>query len=133
VTVSGRNYQDLLAWQRAIDLVEEVYTSSRSWPKEELYGLTNQVRRAVVSVPSNIAEGQGRRGRAEFLRHLSISHGSLREVETQLMIARRLRYLTQDQADGLLAQTAEVGRLLQGLMRSLDATTADGNRTPTNR
>ena len=84
-----RNYQELIVWQRAMDLVEDVYRSSRNFPREEVYALTSQIRRAAVSVPSNIAEGQGRRTTSDFLRHLSISYGSLREVETQILIARR--------------------------------------------
>ena len=126
--MSGQNYRDLLAWQRAMDLVVAVYKASSTWPKEEQYGLTNQVRRASVSVPSNIAEGQGRRGRAEFLRHLGIAHGSLRELETQVIIASRLHYLGKEHSDRLLAQAAEVGRLLQGLMRSLEPTPVDERR-----
>ena len=82
-----KNYQDLIAWQRAMDLVELVYKASTRFPREELYALTSQVRRAAVSIPSTIAEGQGRRTTSDFLRHLSIAYGSLREVETQLLIA----------------------------------------------
>jgi four helix bundle protein len=82
-----KNYQELVVWQRAMDLVEDVYKLSKHFPREELYALTSQIRRGAVSVPSNIAEGQGRRTTADFLRHLSIAYGSLREVETQAMIA----------------------------------------------
>src|SRR5881628_2710921 len=114
-----RNYRELTAWQKAMDLVELVYTATRSWPKEEIYGLTSQVRRAVVSVPSNIAEGQGRTSTREFLHHLSIAYGSLREVETQVLVAQRLGYLPQELTDRLLASTGEVGRLINGLSRSL--------------
>ena len=114
-----RNYQDLIVWQKAMDLVEEVYTSSRSLPREEVYGLTSQLRRAAVSIPSNIAEGQGRRTTADFVRHLSISYGSLREVETQTLIAARLRYLTSGRCQDILKRAGEVGRLLNGLMSSL--------------
>jgi len=85
-----RNYQELIVWQRAMDLVEEIYKATKEFPREELYALTSQIRRAAVSIPSNIAEGQGRRTTADFLRHLSIAYGSLREVETQALIARRL-------------------------------------------
>jgi four helix bundle protein len=117
--MGGRNYQDLLAWQKAMDLVELVYSATRSWPKEEIYGLTSQIRRAVVSVPSNIAEGQGRTSSKEFLHHLSIAHGSLREVETQAFIAQRLCYLSPDLAERILMATAEVGKLINGHSRSL--------------
>jgi|ERR1043166_1417022 four helix bundle protein len=114
-----KNYQELIAWQKAMDLVVEVYTISRAFPREETYVLTNQIRRAAVSVPSNIAEGQGRRTTADFLRHLSIAYGSLREVETQILIANRLRYLAQETCQDLMKSAGEVGRLLNGLMSSL--------------
>ena len=114
-----KNYRELIVWQRAMDLVEDVYTASRTFPRDEIYGLTAQVRRATVSIPSNIAEGQGRRTTADFLRHLSIAYGSLREVETQILISGRLRYLSDARITDLLAGAAEVGRLLNGLMNSL--------------
>ena len=92
----AKNYRDLVAWQRAMDLVEVVYELAKRFPQDELYGLTSQVRRAVVSVPSNIAEGEGRNSPNDFARFLSIANGSLREVETQLFIAVRLDYLAND-------------------------------------
>lgn len=114
-----RNYQELIAWQRAMDLVEIVYRAARGFPREEIYALTSQIRRAAVSIPSNIAEGQGRRTTCDFLRHLSIAYGSLCEVETQLLIAARLNYITEPQLARLLDKAGEVGRLLNGLMNSL--------------
>jgi four helix bundle protein len=114
-----RNYQDLIVWQKAMDLVEEIYTISRNFPREEVYGLTSQPRRAAVSIPSNIAEGQGRPTTADFVRHLSISYGSLREVETQILIAARLQYLTKERCRDILKMAGEVGPLLNGLMSSL--------------
>ena len=117
-----RTYQELVVWQKAMDLVVAVYEQTRAFPKEEMYGLTNQLRRASVSVPSNIAEGQGRNSTKQFRHFLSIAYGSLQEVETQLLIARRLQYLTAEQSDPLLAQCAEVGRLINGLLRSLPDT-----------
>src|SRR6185503_16965972 len=113
-----KNYQELIVWQKSMDLVEEVYKSSRDFPREEVYGLTSQIRRASVSIPSNIAEGQGRRTTSDFLRHLSIAYGSLREVETQILIARRLKYVAQARLEGVLSLAGEVGRLLNGLMAS---------------
>src|SRR4051794_5130461 len=104
--MSSRNYRDLVAWQKAMDLVAEVYRASRGFPSEELYGLTNQVRRASVSIPSNIAEGEGRGTNAEFVRFLRIAYGSLREVETQLLIAERLGYLSPGMAAGILEHAA---------------------------
>jgi four helix bundle protein len=116
--VRVQSYRELIVWQKAMDLVEAVYNATHDWPRDEAYGLTNQVRRAVVSIPSNIAEGQGRNNPREFVRLLAIANGSLLEVETQLQIANRLTYLIDPKLDALLQQTAETGRLLNGLMRS---------------
>jgi four helix bundle protein len=115
----SQNYRDLFAWQKAMDLVECVYRATRDWPKEEMYGLTNQVRRAVVSVPANMAEGQGRNSTREFVRYLSIAMGSLYEVETHISIAQRLQYMDAHTCDELLTQTAEVARITHGLSRRL--------------
>lgn len=112
----GRNYQDLLAWQEAMNLVDQVYKVTRNFPKEEVYGLTSQLRRAAVSVPSNIAEGQGRNSIPEFARFLAIAHGSLREVETQIMIARRQGFLTPELEQELLVLAGQTGRLIKGLL-----------------
>ena len=117
--MSVRNYRELNAWQKAMDLVEKIYQSTAHFPKEELYGLTSQLRRAGVSIPSNIAEGQGRRTTGEFLQFLSIAHGSLREVETQLMIAHRLKYVAESELLAAMELAAEVGRLINGLCNSL--------------
>lgn len=114
-----RNYQELIVWQKAMDLVEEIYKASQGFPREELYGLTSQIRRAAVSIPSNIAEGQGRQTTPDFLRHLSIAYGSLREVETQILIAGRLRYLDATTVEAVIRSGGEVGRLLNGLMNAL--------------
>lgn len=117
--MTGRSYKELLVWQKSMNLVTNVYNCIKVFPKEEIYGLAGQLRRAVVSVPSNIAEGQGRDSTKEFVHHLSIAYGSLMEVETQLQIAANLNYLNQAEVDKLLEQAAEVGRLLNGLSRSL--------------
>lgn len=114
-----KNYSELIAWQKAMDLVERIYEATREFPREELYGLTSQLRRAAVSIPSNIAEGQGRRSTKEFLHHLSYAHGSLREVETQLLIAGRLGYLRRSKVVAVMSLSAEVGRLTNGLANSL--------------
>jgi four helix bundle protein len=114
-----KRYDELIAWQKAMNLVEEIYNSTSHFPKGELYGLTQQMRRAAVSIPSNIAEGQGRRSTAEFLHHLSIAHGSLRELETQIVIAGRLKLLNDTRVDELMKMCAEVGRLTNGLYNSL--------------
>jgi four helix bundle protein len=114
-----RHYRDLMAWQKAMDLVELVYGATRGWPKDEIYGLTNQIRRAVVSVPSNIAEGQGRNSPKEFMHHLSIARGSLLEVETQALIAQRLGYIPSELAERILSSADDVSRLISGLARYL--------------
>ena len=114
-----RNYRDLRVWQRSMDLVVECYWAARRFPRDERFGLTSQLQRAAVSVPANIAEGNGRRHRKEYLHHLSIAKGSLNEVETLVLVAHRLRYLGVDEQDALLARVSEVGRALIGLTRSL--------------
>lgn len=99
----ARHYKDLVAWQRAMDLVTAVYGPTDAFPMRELYSLTDQIRRAAVSIPNNIAEGQAHFNRGEFLHYLRHSRGSLAELETQLLIARRLQYLPETEADGLPA------------------------------
>jgi four helix bundle protein len=123
--MAGRNYTDLIAWQKSMDLAQELYRATAGFPKEEMYGLTSQLRRAAVSVPSNIAEGQGRRTTGAFLQHLSIAHGSLRETETQMLLAVRLGYLSDKAAASLMKQTGEVGRLITGLANSLSRSSAE--------
>jgi len=118
---SDGGYRDLVAWQKSMAVVSAVYRASRGWPRDELYGLTGQTRRAAVSVPANIAEGQGRTGSKEFAHHLSIAKGSLHELETLLLIALDLGYIDGAACDALLAQTGEVARLIGGLLRRLRA------------
>jgi four helix bundle protein len=113
------NYTELDTWQKAMELVEDIYHATKEFPREEMYGLTAQLRRAAISIPSNIAEGQGRKSPKEFVHHLRIAHGSLRELETQLLIAQRLNYLEVSSAELLLSLAGEVGRLINGLIRSL--------------
>jgi len=114
-----RGYQDLEVWQKAMDLVVETYRLTKTFPSDERFGLIAQLRRASVSVPSNIAEGRGRFGLGGFLYHLSIATGSLMEVETQFLISERLEYLTPSEARKVLERTAEVRRLLAGMVRAL--------------
>jgi len=113
-----------VAWQRSVDLVERIYRITGGWPKAEIYGLTNQIRRAAVSVPANIAEGQGRSSRKEFAHHVAIAYGSLCEVETHLIIANRLEYVDTATFDDLIIRTTEVARPLHGLMQSLQEPTS---------
>jgi four helix bundle protein len=119
----GGTYEDLKAWQAAIVLVTRVYAATRSFPPDERYGLTNQLRRATVSVASNIAEGKGRTSDKELLQFLSHARGSLYEVQTQLKVASLLNYLTESEASCLVKCADRVGCLLNGLMRSLKTTT----------
>ena len=112
-------YRDLKAWQSAMDLIIEIYQATQSFPNEERYGLTAQIRRATVSVASNIAEGKGRASDKEVVHFLTNSRGSLFEVETQILIATRLGYLAESQGSELLGRAGEAGRLLNGLIKSL--------------
>jgi four helix bundle protein len=113
------SYRDLLVWQKAMGLVVECYRLSENFPRTETYGLASQLRRAAVSIPANIAEGHGREHLGDYLHHLSIANGSLMEVETHLLLAEKLSFLTTQQINQILATTAEVGRMLAGLIRSL--------------
>jgi four helix bundle protein len=115
----GESYRDLIAWRKAMDLVMDVYRVTQAFPRDELYGLTNQLRRAAVSVPSNIAEGQARFSRKEFHHFLSQARGSLVEIETQLTIAENLGYLGPNQTRSLLDKASELGKILNGLIASI--------------
>ena len=114
-----RNYADLIAWQKAMTLAESVYSTTLQMPREERYGLISQMRRAAVSIPSNIAEGEGRGSDGHLLHALSVSYGSLRELETQLLPSGRLRFLNEQDLRGLFDQCEEVGRILNGLMKTV--------------
>jgi len=113
------HYKDLIVWRKAMDLAIEVYQLTKDFPDCERYGLTDQLRRAAVSVPSNIAEGQGRRLRKQFALFLRTARGSIQELETQIMIAERLGYAHADNTAPALLHAEEVSRLLSGLLRSL--------------
>jgi four helix bundle protein len=114
-----KDYRDLIAWQKAMELVEFIYRMTKTFPKEEIYSLSNQMRRAAISIPSNIAEGHGRKSTKVFLHFLSVAYGSLKEVETQLFISRRLNYITEEKSNRMLALTTEIGRIISGLQTSL--------------
>lgn len=116
----GESYRDLVVWQKAMDLVIAIHRTTSHFPRDEIYGLTSQLRRAAVSIPSNITEGQGRSGAAEFRRFLWLANGSLMELETQLLISERLQYITPEEAHTLLSEASEVGKILNGLIASLD-------------
>lgn len=117
--MGAKNYSDLIAWQKAVNLVCDVYAASRRLPQDERFGLTSQIRRAAVSVPANIAEGQGRASTNEFSHFLSIAHGSLREVETHIILSFGLGFLDEAAKTMLLATASEVGKLISGLARAL--------------
>jgi four helix bundle protein len=119
----AQSYRQLVAWQKAMQFVKEIYRITRSFPNDEMYGLTSQLRRATVSVPSNIAEGQARYSRREFYHFLTLARGSLAEIETQIEIAASLEYLTSADARLLSARAAELGRILNGLIASTKAAT----------
>ena len=114
------DYRKLVVWQKAMDLVEESYKITKLLPKDESFGLASQIRRAAVSIPSNIAEGQARHTKKEFLNFLSIARGSKAELDTQIQICIRLSYLTQTQAQMALALCEEVGKMLFSIMQKLD-------------
>ena len=117
--MAGKNYRDLIVWQKAMELVMLIYRTTKSFPKEEVYGLTSQMRRAAVSIPSNIAEGQGRNTKRDLRNFLAIAMGSLRELETQILIAKGLTYFTEATTIQLCDLTDTVGRLIRGLAKSL--------------
>ncbi|MFC3206309.1 MAG: four helix bundle protein [Mesorhizobium sp.] len=118
----GGTYQDLIVWQQAVEMAVEIYTATRLWPKEELYGLTSQVRRAATSIPANIAEGYGREQRGPYVQFLRVAQGSLKELETHLLIAERTGVASADSISPLQARADSVGKLLRLLLRKLTET-----------
>ena len=111
-------YEDLTAWQKAMELAVNVYHATRAFPKDELYGLTSQLRRAAVSIPSNIAEGKGRSSDKELLQFLSTARGSVYEVQTQILLAHRLGYLADEENTRLWGYAASVGQLVNTMIRA---------------
>ena len=118
-----KSYQELEVWKKSIDLAEKIYRVSAQFPPDEKYGLSSQIRRSVISIAANIAEGAERHGTREFLRFLGIASGSLAETETYLILVRRLGMATTEQVNQLLSQSGEIGRMLNGLKRSLHSRT----------
>ena len=112
-----QTHRDIDVWKKSVVLVTTVYEITKSFPKEEIYGLTNQIRRSAVSVPSNIAEGSARQGNKEFAQFLYISLGSLTELETQLIIAGNLKFLSENDYESLMESLKEIGKMLIGLIR----------------
>jgi four helix bundle protein len=115
-----KSYRDLEVWKKAMDLIMECYEMTESFPKKETFGLESQLQRSAVSIAANIAEGHARQYTKEFLQSLSIAYGSLAEVETHILIAERLKYIDSSLSAKLLGKTAESGRMLNGLRRSLE-------------
>jgi four helix bundle protein len=114
-----KSYKDLVAWKKAMDLVEKTYRLSSGFPPDERYGLTSQIQRAAVSVPANIAEGHGRTTRGDYIRHLSIARGSLAELETHLMLAVRLEFVPREEVIETWNLSQEVGKMLTALLQAL--------------
>lgn len=119
--MSVQGYRDLEVWKKSVALVTDIYRLTADFPKEEIYGLTSQIRRCAISIPSNIAEGRGKRSTRDFIRFLHISYGSLCELETQCIIAQNLLLLSPPSCESLLASTSEIARMLNGLISSLEA------------
>jgi four helix bundle protein len=115
-----KTYRDLLTWQKSLALVTEIYRVSRSFPKDEVYGLAQQMRRSAVSIPSNIAEGYGRNSTSDYVRFLHVASGSLYELQTQAEIALNLRYLKKSDFDKLYESSREIERMLSSLIRKLE-------------
>jgi four helix bundle protein len=114
-----KKYRDLVVWQRAVELAEWIYRETRHFPKEEIYGLTSQMRRAAVSIASNIAEGHGRNSKGEYKQFLGIALGSLAELETQIILAARFGYIEVHTSELILFKCEEVSKMLNGLKKAL--------------
>ena len=117
--MSTYSYKELIVWQKAVDLTVQIYTITTKLPKEELFSLTNQMRKAAVSIPSNIAEGQARHSKKEFLRFLGIANGSKAELETQLLLCQKIGYLTDSDILEAMNFLQEIGKMLNTLTRKL--------------
>lgn len=115
-----RSYKDLEVWKKSIDFVEDIYKVTGDFPKNEIYGLTSQMTRAAISIPSNIAEGSVRRSSAEFARFIGIARGSAAELETQLIIARRLNYISEPRQQEMNDKIEGISKMLYGLRNSLE-------------
>lgn len=123
-----KSYRDLVVWQKAIDFVERVYLMSERFPANEQFGLMSQIRRAAVSVPSNIAEGHARQHRAEYLQFLHIALGSLAEVDTQTVLAQKFGYIPQHDLENIILQISELRRMLHGLISRLRSASVHESR-----
>lgn len=112
-------FRDLLIWQKSMTLITQIYQSTNQFPKEEIFGLTSQIRRSAISIPSNIAEGFGRESKQDFLRYLNISIGSLFEFQTQLEIAKNINYLNENEFNNIFEDSREIERMLVSFIKKL--------------
>ncbi len=119
-TKQVKTYRDLVVWQKSMALVTEIYKQTKSFPKDETYGLTSQIRRCAVSIPSNIAEGYGRNSTSDYVRFLRVAAGSLYELQTQMEISSNLRYLNKSNFDRLYESSREIERMLSSLTKKLN-------------
>ena len=119
----AHSYEDLLVWQKAMDLVEEVYRLIKLLPKEENFGISAQMRRSAISIPSNIAEGQSRHTTKEFINFLSIANGSKSELKKQILICIRLKYITEIQAKSAISLCEEIGKMIFSMVAKLQSGT----------
>jgi four helix bundle protein len=115
----GQSYRELIAWQKAMSFVMDIYKTTKTFPRDELFGLASQTRRAAVAIPTNIAEGQARFTANDFFYFLGRARGALVEVETQLMIAQNLSYIAPAEGQSLLDKASELGKILNGLIASI--------------
>lgn len=115
-----RSYRDLIVWQAGIELATACYEATRAFPRDELYGMTSQIRRSAASIPANIAEGHGRDSTGQFIQFLRVAQGSLKELETHLVVSQRVNLIDNAQAAHLFATCDEVGRMLRSLIRTLE-------------
>ena len=118
--VSLQSYRELEVWQLGMELAERCYQETKAFPREELFGMTCQIRRSAASIPANIAEGQGREHTKEFLHHLGIARGSLMELETHLLLSQRVGWLSDNQLAPLLVLADRISRMLSGLRKALE-------------
>ena len=114
-----QSYQDLAVWRNSMDLAEECYRATKLFPKDEMYGMTSQIRRAVASVAANIAEGHGREHTGSFVQSLRIAQGSLKELETHVILAQRVGLVVSETSTRLLTKSDQIGRMLRSLIRAL--------------
>lgn len=120
------SHKELIVYQKSIDFVTKIYQVTQQFPKEEMFGLTNQIRRAAVSIPSNIAEGSARKHNKELIQFIYIALGSSTEIETQLLIAKNIKYITDETFNELNSSVVEISKMLIGLIRSLDNNKVSG-------